>query len=408
MKLKSAELVNALRAAFKQLNVMTQSSVNIGQTVFKAEQGNFLLFANYFEGVVVDDQAGAEDALHYHLSRAFNIDNPEVADLYAAAFQKPFASAGAVTDKDVIRFIKGAVEEVLFSEDLFREFSKALTDLVAIVENHAILLNKKAADNTADVTDVDTLDVGKTLSEAPALTDDSVWAYGKIPEDTSNLTDGIDTVDVGKVFTDIVDATDDVDGTASILDDQEMQFRKVTTHAASLTDTFYRQISFVREFVDTSSITDTDTFALSKPFTDSSSVVDDDTLDTGKYLTEAPAVADSLASSFGKPLSDSTALTDDDFWSFGKPIADISSVADSTNVLTGKQISDISVLTDASTMSFGQGLADSPVASDDDTWSFGKGVTNSTSFTDAGSLRSHNYSDFTYFGEDFVGASKTF
>ena len=407
MKLKSAVLVNALRAAFKQLNVMTQSSVNIGQTVFKAEQGNFLLFANYFDDVVVDDQAGAEDALHYHLSRAFNIDNPEVADLYVAAFQKPFASAGAVTDKDVIRFIKGAVEEVLFSEDLFREFSKTLAD-IASAQDHAVLLYKKAADNTADVTDVDTLDVGKAFSDASALTDDPVWAYGKIPEDTSTLTDGIDTVDVGKVFTDTVDATDDVDGTASILDDQEMQFRKVTTHTASLTDTFYRQISFVREFVDTSSITDADTFALSKPFTDSSSVVDDDTLDTGKYLTEAPAVADSLASSFGKPLSDSTALTDDDFWSFGKTIADISSVADSTNVLTGKQISDISVLTDTSTMSFGQGLADSSIASDDDTWSFGKGVTNSTSFTDAGSLRSHNYSDFTYFGEDFVGASKTF
>jgi hypothetical protein len=408
MKLKSAVLVNALRAAFKQLNVMTQSSVNIGQTVFKAEQGNFLLFANYFDNLNVSDQAGAEDALHYHLARAFNIDNPEVADLYAATFHKPFASAGAVTDKDVIRFIKGAVEEVLFSEDLYREFSKALTDIVASVEDHAVLLNKKVADNTADVADVDTLDVGKVTADASALTDDSIWAYGKVTEDTPILSDGIETKGVTKSLTDAVDATDDVDGIASILDDQEMQFRKVTTHTAALTDTFYRQISFVREFVDSSNITDVDTFALSKPFTDNSSITDNDTIDIGKPITEAPAVADSFASSFGRPLSDSSALTDEDVWSLDKPITDNSSVADSTYVLTGKQISDISVFTDTLARSFGQSLSDSSALTDDDVWSFGKSATDSTSFTDAGSLRSQGYSDFAYFEEDFVGASKTF
>ena len=355
MKLKSAVLVNALRAAFKQLNVMTQSSVNIGQTVFKAEQGNFLLFANYFEGVVVDDQAGAEDALHYHLSRAFNIDNPEVADLYAATFYKAFTSAGAVTDKDVIRFIKGAVEEVLFSEDLTREFSKTLADTASAQDQTALLAGKVTSDTVNLATDVDTLDVGKTLSEAPALTDDSVWAYGKIADDTSTLTDGIDTVDVGKVFTDIVDATDDVDGTASILDDQEMQFRKVTTHAASLTDTFYRQISFIREFSDASAVSDAiDTVGFGKSLTDNSSTVDSTNVLTGKHLSDIPVATDTLARSFGRPLTDSSALTDNDVWSFGKS------------------------------------------------------VTDTASSTDAGSLRSQGYSDFTYFGEDFVGASKTF
>ena len=354
MKLKSAELVNALRAAFKQLNVMTQSSVNIGQTVFKAEQGNFLLFANYFDKLNVSDQAGIEDALHYHLARAFNIDNPEVADLYVAAFQKPFTSAGAVTDKDVIRFIKGAVEEVLFSEDLFREFSKTLAD-IASAQDHAALTSEKVTSDTVNLaTDVDTLDVGKALSEVPALTDDSIWAYGKITEETPTLSDEVDTKDVTKLLTDTVDATDDIDGNASILDDQEMQFRKITTHSASLTDTFYRQVSFIRDLTDAPVATDVDTFAFGKSLDDSGSVTDSNIVLTGKQINDIPVATDTLARSFGRPLSDSSALTDNDVWSFGKS------------------------------------------------------VTDTASSTDAGSLRSQGYSDFAYFGEDFVGASKTF
>ena len=55
MKLKSVELVNALSAKFEQLNVLTQTSVNINQNVVKAEQGNFVLFASFLDVFHISD-----------------------------------------------------------------------------------------------------------------------------------------------------------------------------------------------------------------------------------------------------------------------------------------------------------------------------------------------------------------
>ena len=53
-------------------------------------------------------------------------------------------------------------------------------------------------------------------------------------------------------------------------------------------------------------------------------------------------------------------------------------------------------------------LVENLALTDDNFFSFGKLSSDTPSATDAGSLRSHNYSDFTYFSEDYVGASRTF
>ena len=39
---------------------------------------------------------------------------------------------------------------------------------------------------------------------------------------------------------------------------------------------------------------------------------------------------------------------------------------------------------------------------------FNRNFTNTASSTDAGSLRNQGYADFTFFAEDYVGASRTF
>jgi len=55
-------------------------------------------------------------------------------------------------------------------------------------------------------------------------------------------------------------------------------------------------------------------------------------------------------------------------------------------------------------------LTDAPTVSDflASTVAFARAFTETTSATDAGSLRSQGYADFTYFAEDYVGASRTF
>jgi len=157
-----------------------------------------------------------------------------------------------------------------------------------------------------------------------------------------------------KQLSDTVSFTDDVDGTASILDDQEMQFTKIKTDVAAAIDVFERQVDFDRAFADASGVVDNDLLAIGKPLSDAPNTSDSTNMVTGKQIYDIPVASETLAKSFNRPRSDSALL------------------GDATVVALGKVVLDL------------------------------------TSSTDTGSLRSQGYSDFTYFAEDFVGASTTF
>ena len=77
-------------------------------------------------------------------------------------------------------------------------------------------------------------------------------------------------------------------------------------------------------------------------------------------------------------------------------------------MVTGKQLYDIPVATETLAKSLVRQLTDSALFGDATVVSPNKVVLDLTSSTDAGTLRSQGYSDFTYFKEDFVGASTTF
>ena len=177
--------------------------------------------------------------------------------------------------KDVHRF-----DGVSTAEQTIFAFFKNLTDNPAVAELAAITFAKVLADESS-VTDAQVLDFYKSLADGAAFSDAFSLAHSVVHSDT--------------VF-----ATDDVDGAASILDDQEMQFFKNTTNLASTSDSLYRLVAFSRSF------------------------------------TETPNA------------------------------------------------------TDLAALTYGTTFLETP------------------SFTDAGSLRSQGYCDFTFFAEDFVGASRTF
>ena len=78
-------------------------------------------------------------------------------------------------------------------------------------------------------------------------------------------------------------------------------------------------------------------------------------------------------------------------------------------MLTGKQIYDIPVASENLAKAFSKApFLDSALLGDATAVAAGKVLLDSASTTDAGSLRSQGYSDFTFFAEDFVGASTTF
>lgn len=483
MKLKSVELVNALKASFQQLNVMTQTSVNVNQNVVKAEQGNFLLFAKFVDTFYIDDNARPSDEMIFEFFKTLT-DDAATADTAALAFNKSVEDSGYVLDDDKISFIKGAFEEIAATETYAMAFGKLLEDQVANAEDHAVIFSKKAAEelvgmndeaiakitsmakaDTADLADahnyafaksltdgsfisevaynafgkvlfetvtgtedhvliftkkaadevVASIDViqksfGRTFDDASSISDShaiatdkplseiiasvgdqafvftkkaadetvgtvdndvlafakaladhgyiaeaiDTLAFGKNLAETPVATDQINTFATTKLLTDTVYFTDDVDGTASILDDQEMQFRKNTTNTASVAESFFRQVDFTRSFSDSSSTSDDNTFAV------------------------------------------------------GKGISDIPNLSDSIYMVTGKQIYDIPVVTETLAWAIDRFLSDSALLGDANTVAFTKTLQESASLTDSGSLRSQGYSDFAYFEEDFVGASETF
>lgn len=559
MRLKSVELVNALSAAFEQLQVLTQTSVNINQNVIKAEQGEFLLFAKYFDTISVEDGTRPSDEMVFEFfktltddagvaenaTNAFfkvaadygyvlddqrwsfiksaldeisigdeintkdfskiNQDTPAVSDAPAKLFSKPTVADGVNLAGDVIvkltelgksetplvaeehfyelgkpledAFALGeahfvavskplddtvngfedhvfiftkkvkedtfsatealakdfwrpladsyslsdgyslepgkvlydvvagvgdqafifakkvtgdttaAVDQIntkdfgkaladipLFSEAHFYDMGKPLTDTYSILEAHSLepgkvfvdsvngiedyvwLLTKKAPDNNVGTTDqINTFSVGKALADNGYLSDAINTIYfDKAPSDAPVATDEINSFGTTKQLTDGVNATDDVDGAASILDDQEMQFMKDRTDVAVASDSFDRQVDYVRAFTE--------------------------------------------AGYFG----------DDAIYDVGKAVFDTPFASDSTNLLTGKHIYDIPVASETLAFALARVRSDSALLGDATAVTAGKVLLDLASTADAGSLRSQGFSDFTYFAEDFVGASRTF
>ena len=282
MKLKSAVFINALNTAFTHLKTK-MTTTQLAKLKLKVEQGNFLLFSELASTVAASDGVGGVDAAVF-------------------SFFKTLTDSAALAEDAVIAFNKGFSETVSCVDDSEFEklFNRPVVDDVAITDPIAKSLTRGFADSFSVAEDAAVLGLGKIFSETPAITDVLRPSAGKGLNETPALTDAITARALTKALANSVNTTDDVDGEASILDDQEMQFVKNTTNVAALTD----------------------------------------------------AIA--IATTFNRAFADSFGVTDGDVFDFGKRPSDTASI------------------------------------------------------TDAGSLRSQGYCDFTYFQEDFVGASRTF
>ena len=177
-----------------------------------------------------------------------------------------------------------------------------------------------------------------------------------------------------------------------------------------------------------------------------------------KTLTDSSIAADAAAVSFATARADTTTTTDEKIMSVFKTLADVASVTDLASLAPEKFFSDSGTVTDslifarsrsfsdlayptdtfASQTAFSRSFTDTAYATDDfdgeasilddQEMQFLKSLTDiasvsdsiivlktiplvlteTPSATDAGSLRSQGFADFTYFAEDFVGASRTF
>jgi len=317
----------------------------------------------------------AEVVVGFFLRQFFATDEASVTDTQTLDVTKPLTESPSVVDADVITLLKSVSDSGALTDDDVLTIIKGLTETPAVTEAHIIAFTKPLTDSGA-ITDAHSLTSVKPLTEAPSLTDNDTLDFTKIAgsdtaydycdityfaedyvegprEDRASVAEN-NVISITKFLSDQAFATDDLDGEASAEDDQEISFVKTRTEIASLTDLFSRIVSFARSF------------------TESPSATDDLSLTVSKSISEAPAVTDEL----NKVIA------------FTK--SDAGTVSDSEALNTSKNLSDNGGIIDAQVVQFTKASSDSGVAAD------------------SGSLRSQGYCDFTYFAEDYVGASRTF
>lgn len=237
--------------------------------------------------------------------------------------------------------------------EMFVSFFKNLTDEAGVAEDMAWSFNK-ALHEEVGLTDKQIMDFFKVLVDEAQVTDKQSMAYRK------ELTDG-------------VWVTDDLDGAATIADEQTMAFTKNRTDQGFVSDEFSRVVQYRR-------------------------APEDEAL-----------LLDLLSRAFIKSLADTSWVTDEVTRTMGKDRQDTSMVSDAATHDVGKALQDTAGAGDALAKGFTKApILDAAGAMDQASKKPGLGKADSASITDTGSLRSQGYCEFSYFAEDFVGASRTF
>ena len=348
-----------LRNAYTSIRLVAEVT---GQSLSAVYQG-LALKAEFAVGIFLRFFFAADEA---NVSEQHTIDvnktlseSPTVLDNDTLALTKNVLDPISLEDVDVLSIIKALTEQPAFTDAHTFDQTKPFTDAGSVAENATLAAIKAFAD-AFGITDNDTLDVTKDVGGDTAqdycdvsyfLEDYTVGAR----LDRLFLEDEPEFTYVKNIAEQIF-ATDDVDGEASIEDDQEIAFVKTRTEIIAITDVFDRDVAFIRN------------------------------------ISEAPAANDSPAKVVGRPVSDNGSVSD----TFAK------------NVVYLRDFTDLAGMSDSDTIDFGSVKSDDGVFADSEVKSGGKFITESPSAVSSGTLRSQGYCDFTYFAEDYVGASRTF
>jgi hypothetical protein len=180
---------------------------------------------------------------------------------------------------------------------------------VANTEDHAYLLTKKVKEDTVGLLDAKVYVFFKALLDVTGASDALASSFHKPAFDGSSVADAY-ALFLTKIVDDRINVTDDIDGAASIQDDQEMQFTKGVTDIAGVSDEIYIIIEVLREFFDEAMTSDFAAVSFSRPVSDAAQLTDNQTRSLDKGLFEVPNFQDFLIRYSEKPLLDNASITD--------------------------------------------------------------------------------------------------
>ena len=286
-------------------------------------------------------------------------------------------------------------------------------DAVSVVDGAGVLSEmfvsffKSKLDNFSVAEEI-ALDFHKSLRDTAGLTDDQIMAFFKSLQDTASATDHY-AISFGKPAADQFGA----------MEHAVRSFYKALTDTAGFSDHEVR--AFGKALVDQSSLSDHYVAAFDKPLTDGAGFVDTQTRAMTKLILDqitvtddfdgAASVNDDQTMQFSKAVVDMAGFTDlfDRVVAYVRQFEDTATFTDDLALDSTKLLSDVPIMSEL----ISKGLAKAPINDQfavTDYPSLGAGLVkqDSTLLSDTGSLRSQGYCEFSYFAEDYVGASRTF
>lgn len=414
-------------------------------------------------GKINGDTAPAIDILRYDLARILSdaanpVDsislepNKNVADGFGVGdskysdFGKTLSDIGLLSESMSLQVsVSGdRFEDIAYStDDLEVVFGKSLGDTSVISDYLEKAQSKNRSDESfvsvtvslssikgirepdSHASDDVYVTAGKSLSEAPALSEYHFF-------------------DIDKKLTDTLIATDDFDGING--DDQIGSFGKGRADQSGASDLFSKVVDYSRSFTDDGLSVDFMQRELVKslaetvnaddsyldiirtiPQYESTGFSDDTVISLSKYYQESPSVADNAISDIGKFFADGGGVFDVNTLNPLKALLDSGYVVDSKTIDSGKNLQDQAPISESLVFDIDRIFADDSAVidswlplfikyredqgyiSDNQTNSFGKNPADASIVASAGSLISQGYVDNNgYFSDDYVGQQRSF
>jgi hypothetical protein len=353
MKLTSAEVIARITLAASRLGITLSASTS--PIKMGVELGNFLIEKFVNNTVEALDGVGGVDQLLVDFFKSLS-DNPEVAEAIALDYYKYLTHEAEMSDDEIIDFFKNLANTASVGELYEPHFFKNTGNQFIATDDDASLETGKNRFNTAEFSDDDVIEFGLNKSDPTLLAEAHYADFYKNTDNEFSVAEQIDRRDFYKSIYNTVNFTDDVDGAASILDDQEMAFFKNTTDISGVAESFDRQVNYDRKFTHTAGAADDSVNETGKNVANTSNVADDDTIFVGKGLADQPVAREQHAFSVGKPTSDAYTVSDLYSMEFGRGFGDAYEMSDVSVNAVYKNISDSVEVAEDSTVDFGNGL----------------------------------------------------
>jgi len=208
----------------------------------------------------------------------------------------------------------------------------------------------------------------KPFSEDLGISETSVITFTKVADDSAGFSEALN-FDVHLVKSESIGVTDDVDGEASALDDQTIQFIKVRQEVAFASDTLVRVATYNRTLTDDAASSEDIVLSFNKGASDSALIADVFIFQTGKGLLDQSSTVDQAILDLSKQLQDSSIASDQPALSLAKaPISDSALSSDDVSLEPNKVLSEQALTFDSIfSITFSKIASDSGSLIDDQT-----------------------------------------